>query len=231
MMSTIDTIRGAAVAISGFIALTIAGSLISHNMRNLAAAKGWDTWFLWVWDHMPTSWQGWLRMWPSLRSWWWLWLSFGLSGGLAIALSLLAGQSDFRTGNANDRPVGSTTSIQLAQVFHKLPQPCRIKLTDSSKSELGGVIRWVVEYGNIPTGPICKLQETNPVADADKPRPLSLSTEPGITVHWKAVNPQGELIAQFFNSMGAYVRNSHQLDSDDPDDLIWIDIGPGSPWK
>jgi hypothetical protein len=127
-------------------------------------------------------------------------------------------------------PIGSTFSIQLAQLLHGLHQPCLFKITNTSKSELGGVIYWVLSYGNIPSGPLCAFLPNNPLPNADIPL-IKPTTDPGIIVHWKISNPDGEKVAHFLEAMGANVHISRQLDGDAPDHLIWIDIGPGSPWK
>jgi hypothetical protein len=129
-----------------------------------------------------------------------------------------------------EKQLGSTFSIQLAQLFHALPQRCLIKITNASDSELASVINWVTTYGNIPPGVICAVQPNDKLPDADQPA-LKWTTEPGMVVHWKATYEPGEKLAHFFASTGVNVRTSHQLDVGSPDNLVWFDIGPGSPWK
>jgi hypothetical protein len=127
------------------------------------------------------------------------------------------------------RPVGPTFGNQLAQLFHEFSQQCLIKLTDPSSTEVGQTISWVMSWGKIPSGPTCNVQPNGlPSADESAVKP---TTEPGIVIHWKSNFAPGEKVANFFSSMGLNVRVSHRLDPQAPDNLIWIDIGPGSPWK
>jgi hypothetical protein len=86
MVPTLDSIRAAAVGIAIFNALAICTGLIGANVRQLAAAKGWDSHFLRTWDYLPAASA---KVWPRLRTLWWAWLYLGLSAGLGIALSQL----------------------------------------------------------------------------------------------------------------------------------------------
>jgi hypothetical protein len=89
-MPTLATIQTAAIAIAAFISLAICSALISANVRRLANEKGWDAFFLLAWNIAPAWGRKMLSGWLPLRQLWWLWLSFGMSGGLGIALWLLA---------------------------------------------------------------------------------------------------------------------------------------------
>jgi hypothetical protein len=89
-MPTLETIRTAAIAIAAFIGLTICSGLITANVRQLANEKGWDAIFLRAWNVAPAWGRKMLSGWLPLRQLWWLWLSFGMSGGLGVALWLLA---------------------------------------------------------------------------------------------------------------------------------------------
>lgn len=89
MTPTLLTVRTAAIAIASFIFLGICSGLLSANVRRLASEKGWDSLFLKVWNSTPEWGRKLLSGWNPLRQLWWLWLIFGLSAGLGVALSLL----------------------------------------------------------------------------------------------------------------------------------------------
>jgi hypothetical protein len=61
---------------------------VSANVRQLAAAKGWDGFLLRGWDYgvalLPRAIGG---AWHKSR--WWFWLTMGLSGGIAASLWLV----------------------------------------------------------------------------------------------------------------------------------------------
>jgi DNA-binding IclR family transcriptional regulator len=86
-------------------------------------------------------------------------------------------------------------------------------------------------FGNMPQGKLCDIAQNSGLPRADLSTMLKPTTEPGVVVHWKADYQPGEKIAHLLASMGAKVSISHQLDTDAPSNLVWIDIGPGSPWK
>jgi hypothetical protein len=91
-LPSIKTIETSALTL--FVALVgfIFWAFINVNFRQLATAKGWDVYFLKVWDAIPEWGHKVLAGWAPLRQIWWLWLSLGLSGGLGIALWLLASE-------------------------------------------------------------------------------------------------------------------------------------------
>jgi hypothetical protein len=118
----------------------------------------------------------------------------------------------------------------LAQTFRALPQPCIVQLTGgSSAPSIEQTIAWVLRYGNIPSGPVCNIQPNElPSADEKTVKP---TTEPGIVIHWNPDFVPGENLANFLSSMGLNIRVSHQLNAHTPNNLIWIDVGNGYPWK
>jgi hypothetical protein len=126
--------------------------------------------------------------------------------------------------------IGETFSIELAQLLHELPQPCLIKITNPANTELGSLINWVTTYGNMPNGHICAVEENTALPDVDK-KYVKPTTDAGMVIHWNADYAPAAKLAHFFDSSGVIVRISHQLDGDSPSNLIWFDIGPGSPWK
>jgi hypothetical protein len=133
--------------------------------------------------------------------------------------------------SGDQRQVGETFSIQLAQLLASLPKPCLIRLTGgSSTPTVEQTILWVINYGNIPSGSLCSLDEQRGLPSADEPE-LKHTNQPGIIVHWKEGNLSGEKIAHFLDSMGLNVSSSHHMGQSWPQNLVWLDIGNGYPWK
>jgi hypothetical protein len=91
-MLDLSTIRTAAISIAAFLFLAICSSFISANVRRLAQEKGWDTFFLAAWNAAPVGARNMLSGLAPPHKLWWVWLSLGLSGGLSVALWLLAAQ-------------------------------------------------------------------------------------------------------------------------------------------
>lgn len=141
-----------------------------------------------------------------------------------------AGSLGFAPVKPPESQIGETFSIELAQTLHDLPQPCLLKITNPANSELGGLVNWVATYGNLPYGPICKVQSNEVLQDADNSYAQPTS-QPGLVVHWHSNYAPGQKIAHFFDASGVNTRVSHELDADSPNSLIWFDFGPGSPWK
>lgn len=133
----------------------------------------------------------------------------------------------------NGSHVGTTFSLQLAQTLGRLPKPCNIKLTDQSGGgDLPSVINWVVSYGSPEGTAICSLTgEDHEPPGADVPSAVMPTSYPGMVVHWDPKFVEGQSIAHFFNSCGVKVRISHRLPQNASANFVWIDIGPGSPWK
>jgi hypothetical protein len=133
--------------------------------------------------------------------------------------------------SAAQRQVGETFSIQLAQLLAGLPKPCLIRLTGgSSTPTVEQTILWVINYGNTPSGPLCNLVQPDGLPSADEPEPKH-TDQPGIVVHWKEGNVAGERIARFLGAMGLNVMKSHQMGQNWPENLVWLDVGNGYPWK
>jgi hypothetical protein len=128
--------------------------------------------------------------------------------------------------------IGTTLSLQLAQMLGRLPKPCTIKLTSQSKDDLASVIGWVVSYGSLSGGAICSLvgNDAEP-PNIDDPQPIKPTSDSGMVVHWDAGSADAQPIAHFFDSCGVRVSVSHRLPPNASANFIWIDIGPGSPWK
>jgi hypothetical protein len=132
--------------------------------------------------------------------------------------------------SSQERPLGSTFSIQLAQTLESLPKPCLIKLTGPHNTELFRTIDWVIAYGHGDMQPICSRVEDNPIPNADEQLPKR-APDGELIVHWNQLNKQVEKLALFFIGVGLKTSSSHILPPRSPDNLVWIDIGPGSPWK
>jgi hypothetical protein len=129
-----------------------------------------------------------------------------------------------------ERQIPPTFATQLAQTLRSLPQPCLIKQTGgSSQPAVEQTISWVLRYGNIPEGQICSIY-ANELPSADQ-QSIKATSEPGIVIHWNPAGVPGDKLANFLSAMGLNVRVSHRLDKHVPENLIWIDVGNGSPWK
>jgi len=129
--------------------------------------------------------------------------------------------------------IGTTFGLQLAQMLDRLPKPCAIKVTDPNKQdELSSLIRWVVSYGNPSGGAICSLIGNNSEPpNIDNPPAVAPTTAPGMVVHWDFTSGSVQAVVHFFDSAAVKVSISHRLPPNAPPNFIWIDIGPGSPWK
>ncbi len=141
-------------------------------------------------------------------------------------------QSSGSIAQASGNHIGTTFSLQLAQMLGQLPKPCTVKLTTQSNDDLASVIVWVVSYGSPLGGAICSLvgKDTEP-PDIDNPKEPKLTSDPGAVVHWDKAKIDAQPIAHFFDSSGVKVSISHRLPPNPPVNFVWIDIGPGSPWK
>jgi hypothetical protein len=129
--------------------------------------------------------------------------------------------------------IGTTFALQLAQLLNRLPKPCTIKFTAPGHSdEVASVISWVVSYGNPSGQAICSPapSEAGPLNE-NAPAPLKPTTESGIIVHWDASFTAGQDVANALDHLGLFVRTSHRIPEHSPSNFIWIDVGPGSPWK
>jgi hypothetical protein len=113
------------------------------------------------------------------------------------------------------------------QEFSKLPKPCLFKVSAAAdKPDYGATLAWLLQYG---AG--CERYEDRGPVNIDQVQPPNLTNEPGYVIHWNENFKAGEQIAHFLDSSAFKVRISHQLPPQSPANLIWIDIGPGSPLK
>jgi hypothetical protein len=128
-------------------------------------------------------------------------------------------------------PIGPILAAQLVQWFNEnLPKPCVVKLTFPTDSELGRTFSWLIQYGGGQG--LCSIyQDDKRPRNIDDGVPINPTTEPGIVIHWNESFAPGEGITHFFDSSGFNIRISHKMPAQTPPNLIWIDIGPDSPWK
>jgi hypothetical protein len=133
--------------------------------------------------------------------------------------------------SAQGGPVGPIFAAEFVQwLDDHLPKPCVIKVTAPPDSELGKTIAWLAQYGG-GRGLCTIYQDDSGPRNIDDGEQVVLSAEPGIVIHSKAEFTPAEQIVHFFHSSGFNVKVSHRMPPRSPANLIWIDIGPGSPWK
>jgi hypothetical protein len=127
-------------------------------------------------------------------------------------------------------PFGPSFTVELLQTLSDIPTPCLLKVTGPIRDEMVSAIVWIARNGATDRGPICDVKQDNSPANADDPQ-IARRAGPGITFHWSASFEPGGKIAHLFDADGFNISTSHKtLPQDDPR-LVWIDIGPGSPWK
>jgi hypothetical protein len=85
-------------------------------------------------------------------------------------------------------------------------------------------LRWIaVDAG-------CSVQNAIDIQNADDPVP-KMRTTPGVTIHWNKNYQQGSQVAHFFDADGLSTYTSNRMPATSQPELIWIDLGPGNPWK
>jgi hypothetical protein len=138
-------------------------------------------------------------------------------------------------------PIGPIMALELVATFNRLPKPCLLKFTGPANDPFVDTIGWLLSNGVITNGPsgggpfsgsVCEIaSSTIDLPDVDDPNPIKLTTEPGIVVHWNESYSPGSDIVHYFDSSTLRVSISHRMPKGSPANLIWIDVGPGSPWK
>jgi hypothetical protein len=122
-------------------------------------------------------------------------------------------------------PIGPILAVELSQAFATI-RPCRLYFTSGEDNgNLRETLRWIAEYGG-GCYPLVKA-EVVPMLNADHPPPMQ-NRLPGIVVHWNEGLAPGEKVVKLLENFN--VRANHQT-FDKKLDAIWIDIGPGDPWK
>jgi hypothetical protein len=127
-------------------------------------------------------------------------------------------------------PIGPTMALQIVQEFKSLPQPCAVRVTTSADKEpFRSTLIWLLTQQNLGAG--CSLWDERSTPNIDDPAGPKKATAPGVVIHWDLAFKDGERIAHFFDADGMKISISHQMSGHAPPNLIWIDVGPGSPWK
>lgn len=124
-------------------------------------------------------------------------------------------------------PIGPISAVELVQTFEQLPTPCVVDVTAPSDNEnLRGTLAWILQYGAK-----CQIAGAPSPPNADEPQSSEPNTKPGLVIHWASNFVEGENVVHFFDSSAFKVSISHRLPPNSNPHLIWIDIGPGPPWK
>jgi hypothetical protein len=138
--------------------------------------------------------------------------------------------------SAQGGPIGPILAIEFVQAFDALPKPCKVMISAPQGSHLRETLYWLLNYGGSSRGPggtaVCEMESPalSP-QNVDEPNPIKPNPETGIIIHWDQSFTSGEQVAHWFDADGFNVRISHHLPNNSPSNLIWIDIGPGNPWK
>jgi hypothetical protein len=127
-------------------------------------------------------------------------------------------------------PTGPILAIEFVNTFNRLPKPCTIRIT-GPRNEFVSTISWLLANGGPNGTTICDLQKDESPTNASVPEPMKPAMEPGIVVHWNQDFKPGEDIVHYLTTATLNIRLSHSLPANSPANLIWLDIGPGSPWK
>jgi hypothetical protein len=128
-------------------------------------------------------------------------------------------------------PVGPIAAVEIVDLFRKLPQPCLVRVTyhDDTK-EFGETLKWILTQ---PQGASCKedQQPNEPISvDTQGETPIP-TNESGIVFHCKQTFAAGNELAQTLYRSGYRIVMSHKMPPNSQDNLVWLDIGHGSPWK
>ncbi len=122
-------------------------------------------------------------------------------------------------------PLGPIAAAELFELFSIAPKPCLFRVTAPSENEhLGATIRWLGEHAKCQSVPEDTIKNIDDAA-------VNVSSVPGIVIHATDGNIFAEKLARFFDAMRIKTATSNQLPGRAGSGLVWIDIGPGSPWK
>ena len=133
-----------------------------------------------------------------------------------------------RSPSMQEGPFGPIAAVEFVDMFRRVLQPCILKITyPSAINKFGDTFRWILTQRE---GARCQLfQEKNPPDIGSVS--VSPTTEPGIVLRLKEGFGAGAQLARLLDGSGFRIVVSHKMPTPSPDNLIWIDIGPGSPWK
>jgi len=124
-------------------------------------------------------------------------------------------------------------TVGLTQRFEELPKPCRLKIS-GPRSALKLRDSLIFIDAHKPTGPCEIIDNASDAKDelSDVDLLATAVANPGITVRWRSGFDAGEKFRDEMLSLGSLiVRSGHKLPPNSPPNLIWIEIGNGSPWK
>lgn len=132
-----------------------------------------------------------------------------------------------RPAGPEEGPFGPITSVEIATAFRSLRHPCYVMVTAQPSTRVfGDALRWILTQ---PEGGGCtSWREPSPreVGTA----PILHTSQGGIVIHYRSSFASARRIVRQF--VGAFnVEISHAMPPTSPENLVWIDIGPGSPWK
>lgn len=94
---------------------------LTENIKELLKQRGINTLLIRLLDVLPTTLQNTFR-WERLRSLWWLWSIFGISGGVALALWLTPVVVGHPTNSENDNATDMAVQSQLTEVRQERDQ-------------------------------------------------------------------------------------------------------------
>lgn len=135
-----------------------------------------------------------------------------------------------RATSARPERLSPTFAIEVVQEFSKLAKPCLVRLrasTETAAQHLRSDLRWILTYG---AG--CSVDESVQPINVDAATEPPPNKSRGLIIRWHEGFEPGAHIARVFDDDGGLVvKISHQMPPTAAANLIWIDIGPGSPWK
>jgi hypothetical protein len=113
----------------------------------------------------------------------------------------------------------------------KVAQPCFLRVT-AVREQL--YFRDILIHIGKESSACAIIDETRDEAPAETrdQDAMPIPTSGGLEIHWNNdTQPNGEAIAGWFDGLGFNVVRRSKLPAESKPTEIWIDIGPGSPWK
>lgn len=132
---------------------------------------------------------------------------------------------DIPFGPRSPGPLNPLVANDIAQAFKTAKGPCLVKITSGSDNEnlresLGAI---AVNLGG------CVEQPEPFPPNIDQKRSTNKSA--GIIIHFGVNNELGPKVAKAINESGLITEITNTFPSWDEPNLIWLDIGPGRPWR
>ena len=127
-------------------------------------------------------------------------------------------------------PFGPIFAVELVAGFKTLPQ-CLLRITSASvTTHFKDALRWILTENQTGGAAGCRIWDEPRLPKADSSL-VQLNSNRGIIIHWNVSFNDGERAANMLQNFGLLLSASNRMPPDSPSNLIWIDIGPGSPWK